>query len=523
MSVHHLDNATDSPAKVQRCDDPLNADVWTVVLSHVNTCDVPRMALVCRAFHTATLSEGCLFGLFVNAAQIDDAIAVCMLACTATSLATLDRMLAVPRTRAVEPAEMPWMWTAVLRRLVCRQPRERPGCRLALHAALPRWQELVDRLESRVVVAPCLFLSASLAGNAAIIRAYARAQNFVDFPSNLHSIVCIGITVGGLFVAQTLESVHEGCTSYIPGYYGSAFHLDNNFGHASVAAWSYRDSTIDRFLPLWHENGILELLCVAMALGDMTLVRACCRHLGHHGDLDENICGVLQMATVYGHHEAMRCAVSTLNDGDKDLGGFANLNDMLRCGDHFLSEHIVEQRPFDTTLRHGTSILSAVESRNPMCLRVVCEQYAPMSVPRLHRLGQLGRPIGAPMLDEMERWGLLQLAYVQNDADFVAWVFEALDEDELIARVLDRYHIAGAMLGRVCEACSLRVAVRLAAQDPLDAALANFVLPIIVPHVQFQGAAIKFPAGVPLRSLVSLCDAPELADFVAAYNAHMGR
>lgn len=520
MSVHHLDDAATSAAKVQRNNAPLNADVWSVVLSHVSACDVPRVALVCRAMHTATLSESCLFGLFMNAEQIDDAISVCMLACTATSLATLDRMLAVPRTRAAEPAEMPWLWTAVLRRLVCRQPRERPGCRLALHPALPRWQELLDRLESRVVVAPCLFLSASLTGNTAIIRAYARAQDFDDKFMDLHAIVRVGISVGGLLVAQTLEDVCEGCTSYKSCYRGGAIHLDKNFANASVAALSYRDSTIDRFLPLWRENGILELLCVAMALGDMTLVRACCRHLEHHGDLDENICEVLQMATGFGHHEAMQCAVSALIDGDTDLGGFASLMDVLRCGDHFLSEHIVGQSPVNTTPRFVNLISSAIESRNPMCVRVLCEQ---MSVPRLLGLPRLDRRIGAPILDEMERWGLLQFAYVKNDAGFVAWVFDALDEDELIARVLDRYHIAGPMLSRVREPCSLRVAVRLAAQFPLDGALANFVLPIIVPHVQFLAAAIKFPAGVPLRSLVSLCDAPELADFVAAYNAHMSR
>lgn len=513
MSVHQLDNAHDSCAKVQRAHSPLNADAWGVVLGHLTPGDVPRMALTCRALHAATVAECYLFDLFVRAQNKDDAIHACMLACAATSLATLDRMLAVPRTRMLEPADMPWFWSAVLRRLVCRQPRERVGSRLALHPALPRWQELIDRLEPRAVVAPCMFLSASLTGNVAILRAYARAyENEAQA-----EILLLGIRLGGVAVAQALEDTGDEATihCYTPAH--TTLPLDGAFSAASLAAWSYRDATIDRFLPLWRENGILELLCVAMALGDMTLVRACCGHLIGHGDLDENDADVLLATMCFGHGEAVQYVMSSLADEQIYKEGQVIFNNALRNGHHELAKHIVDQATSNRlSLDLAEALPHAIRSRNPMCVRVVCQGSALATVP-IYRLFDNyivgGIRVSAPVLDELDQWGMLPLDNVKSDASLVAWLFRSLDDDQLIARVIDRYHIAGPMLSRITLSCSLRVAVRLAAQEPLDVGLANFTLSHIVCHV---GASGTFPAGVPLRSLVSLCDQPHLTVSVAA-------
>lgn len=380
----------------------LVGELWDAVFSWMATADMPAMARSCRTFHSALCGQKYLFAAFVHATNIDDAVLAAMLACAAPSLDTLVAMRGVPRTPLLERAAMPWFWTTVFRRLVCRQLQLPRGSRLFLPPEnTVRWSELCTMFEQDGLVpgGPCVLRAAAAADNTAIVHRAADSTLLgIDVPAHMAETWQHVLATGGRAVAQMMgrDPCRESITQ-LDG--GTSLPIESDWTGVfwAYVAGRYDQTPASELFDAFDHNGLCELTAAAICFGRMHDVRRFTGELRKAGDFVALVEVILNAVSWSGHEEGIHFLLDQLPVIGTDCFDWVGVvRNLLAIGDHLALEqmahkcgvvvpaddegivHWMRDRELSATgVRRTLKAMGfyafrlAWQSCNPMCMRFV--------------------------------------------------------------------------------------------------------------------------------------------------------
>ena len=190
--------------------DLMTADAWRLVVAHIEPRNRRNVALVSRDMRDVVRGMS-LQDDFEYATTHEFQMDVALLACARPNPHVMLDLLGRPRTGAVHSDWTQVFWTAVLRRLVIRQPFLKPGSLLYIDPGSDQWTTIVQEMTCRgpyASIAPCTFITACHVGIKAIVDHCCGQGRWTGVPCDEETLALTSRCAragGGIEIAKSLD------------------------------------------------------------------------------------------------------------------------------------------------------------------------------------------------------------------------------------------------------------------------------------------------------------------------------
>lgn len=307
---------------------------------------------------------------------------VALLACARPNPHAMLDLLRVPRTDAVHSDWTQFFWTAVLRRLVIRQPFLKPGSLLYIDPGSDQWTTIVQEMTCRgpyASIAPCTFIAACHVGIKAIVDHCCGQGWWTGVPCDEETLALTSRCAragGGIEIAKSLDGC-VGMDSRAALRRPNSLDTMHHWIVDMIVSRDPRRSEPRAFDLMCGKHALYEAAIAAGMIGDLQYFLRCVS-LFDVAEFNRIASYMLHRIASFGLHEA----------NDMLLRGFSRLHPptlgmeikeilfaAMRTGDQRtlgLVYSIYPNRVTADVSGNADSLLGfAIESHNPGCVRFV--------------------------------------------------------------------------------------------------------------------------------------------------------
>ena len=354
--------------------DLMTADAWVQVVARIAPRDRRDVALVSRDMHEIVRGMSLHYD-FENAATLDAAVDVAMLACAHSTPQSLRKLTGVRGTHAMPHGAAPWFWTTVLRRLVARQQFLKPGSLMYIDPCSNQWNTIVDKLVNAgpyVTIALCTFVAACHAGIDAIAEWCCGNGGWSGTPGTNQTLITaahFALLGGGIAALRHVDRCSEfhDRDSWMPTI---PLQLENQWLVHMIASRHPRRPSPEDVLRL-SDGAQCDAAISAALIGDLGYFSRCVSTW----DNRELVARALTTIAPFGCFEATAMLMQKLHApfAHDELNCLQALPDALSVGDHHFVAFLLHAHPaatnFETELRADDFLSLAIQSHNPQCVR----------------------------------------------------------------------------------------------------------------------------------------------------------